>query len=404
MKYHLVITGATGFVGRAIVPYFQRAGIDLLLVGRDTGKLQEIWPDLARCTYEELGECGSGFDAILHLAVLNNNSKASYDEYEAVNSRLLIDVASVSVAIGIKKFINVSSIHALDKNNLSDYAVTKRLGKSLLDQMNGLCAVTCYLPIVYSQIWPGNLRFLNFLPKTFANLIFRALSAFKPSVSAEHLASTIMQIIGSRDHQDCVIADSQENNLFFAASKRFVDLSFAAFVIVGFWWMLLILWLLVRIDSPGPGLFVQRRVGRNGKSFNCWKFRTMQINTLQAGTHEISPAAVTNLGRLLRQTKLDELPQVWNILRNELSLIGPRPCLPVQKQLIKERERYGVLNIKPGISGFAQVNKIDMSDPDTLAKWDLHYVRLQSIELDVSIMMQTAFGRGQGDRVQKKVA
>ena len=103
----------------------------------------------------------------------------------------------------------------------------------------------------------------------------------------------------------------------------------------------------------------------------------------------------------MRATKLDELPQIWNILRNEVSLIGPRPCLPVQDELIEARRRRGVLTIKPGISGLAQINGIDMSEPERLACWDARYVALQSLLLDLKVIFATATGSGQGDKIVK---
>ena len=141
-----------------------------------------------------------------------------------------------------------------------------------------------------------------------------------------------------------------------------------------------------------------RRVGRYGKTFTCYKFRTMQQGTVQAGTHEVSQASVTSIGRFLRGTKLDELPQVWNILKNEISLIGPRPGLPVQKELFEARQAWGVFDVKPGISGLAQVNNIDMSDPEKLARWDARYIALQSLVLDIKITLATVRGGGQGDK------
>lgn len=125
--------------------------------------------------------------------------------------------------------------------------------------------------------------------------------------------------------------------------------------------------------------------------------------TRQAGTHEVSATAITRLGNFMRKTKIDELPQLVNILRNEVSLIGPRPCLQVQEELIAARNAHGVLTIKPGISGLAQVNNIDMSDPQKLARWDARYVGLRSLFLDLKITIATATGRGQGDRTSPKI-
>src|SRR5690606_23023583 len=127
--------------------------------------------------------------------------------------------------------------------------------------------------------------------------------------------------------------------------------------------------------------------------------RTMKAGTVEAATNEVPAEAVTGIGRFLRRTKLDELPQVWNILRNEIGLVGPRPCLPVQTQLIEARRQRGVLSLKPGITGLAQVNGIDMSEPVRLARWDRRYLALQSLALDARIVLATARGRGQGDRV-----
>nr|WP_034329863.1 MULTISPECIES: lipid carrier--UDP-N-acetylgalactosaminyltransferase [unclassified Aminobacter] len=178
-----------------------------------------------------------------------------------------------------------------------------------------------------------------------------------------------------------------------------MDLAFALVVIVFFWWALLMIWLAVKLQSPGPGIFAQRRIGRNGAEFTCYKFRTMRLGTKQAATNEVSASAVTKLGHFLRRTKLDELPQVVNILRNEISLIGPRPCLPVQRDLIEERRKRGVLRLKPGISGLSQVNGIDMSEPVRLARHDARYAAMQSLRLDLKIALATVLGRGGGDRV-----
>ncbi|KZX94522.1 lipid carrier--UDP-N-acetylgalactosaminyltransferase [Sulfitobacter sp. HI0040] len=180
--------------------------------------------------------------------------------------------------------------------------------------------------------------------------------------------------------------------------KRGIDLLFAIAVIVVMGWALLIVWALIRFGSPGPGIFAQDRVGQHGKTFTCYKFRTMQDGTVQLGTHEVSQSAVTPIGRFLRRTKIDELPQVWNIFKNEISLIGPRPGLPVQTDLFQARQARGVFEVKPGISGLAQVNDIDMSDPEKLAKWDARYIRLQSLILDLKLVLATIRGKGQGDK------
>lgn len=158
--------------------------------------------------------------------------------------------------------------------------------------------------------------------------------------------------------------------------------------------------LLVRRETPGPGLFKQVRVGRDGAPFHCYKLRTMFAGSPSVPTHEAGKAMVTPLGGFLRRSKLDELPQLWNVLKGEMSFVGPRPCLPSQQTLIGERQARGVLTLRPGITGLAQVRGIDMSDPVLLAETDAEYKRMASFIGDVRLILQTVAGGGRGDRVR----
>ncbi|MCB1202763.1 MAG: sugar transferase [Verrucomicrobiae bacterium] len=160
--------------------------------------------------------------------------------------------------------------------------------------------------------------------------------------------------------------------------------------------------ILIRLDSPGAALFRQERVGIGKTPFTCLKLRTMASGTKQAGTHEISAASVTRIGRLLRATKLDEIPQLWNVVRGEMAFVGPRPCLPSQTELVREREIRGVYEVLPGITGLGQVRGIDMSDPVRLAEVDGEYVRNRSLPLDLRLALQTVCGGGSGDRVKSR--
>ncbi len=162
-----------------------------------------------------------------------------------------------------------------------------------------------------------------------------------------------------------------------------------------------ILVLLIRRESEGSGIFSQQRVGRDGRLFYCHKLRTMRTGTPNVPTHDVQAAQITPIGALLRRTKLDELPQLWNVLTGEMSFVGPRPCLPSQTTLIEERKKRGVLSLRPGITGLAQINDIDMSDPLRLAEKDAEYLRARSFGLDLSILFRTVFQRaGSGDRVK----
>lgn len=159
--------------------------------------------------------------------------------------------------------------------------------------------------------------------------------------------------------------------------------------------------LLIRLTSKGPAIFCQTRVGRDQEEFTCYKLRTMAVGTAQKGTHEIDRSAVIGVGQILRKTKLDELPQLWNVLRGDMSLVGPRPCLPSQVELIAEREKRGVYASIPGITGLGQVRGIDMSDPVRLAECDAEYARSQSLRFDLSLIWATVCGSGRGDRVAR---
>ena len=395
----VVVTGASGYVGRNIVPLLRDQCEKLILVGRSPDKLRKIFPDLVCCTLEELSSVAHGFDSLVHLAVLNNNVDGTEADFHKVNVDLTFETAKVAEACKIEKFYSISSVHVLDDQNKSPYASSKRAAVELLADLKSIEIINVYLPFVRGVKFDGKLAFLNNLPPFLAKPTQSCLLALKPSVKAKTVADFIFQPQSDQDF--VILSEGQTQNLAYRIIKRGLDLLFAVAVIGLLWWVLLIVWAIVKYGSPGPGIFAQERVGRYGKTFTCYKFRTMQQGTVQAGTHEVSQASVTRIGQFLRGTKLDELPQIWNILNNEISLIGPRPGLPVQKALFEARQALGVFQVKPGISGLAQVNDIDMSDPDKLAKWDARYVALQSLSLDIGIVLATVSGRGQGDQVAK---
>lgn len=152
------------------------------------------------------------------------------------------------------------------------------------------------------------------------------------------------------------------------------------------------------LDTRAP-LFRQERVGQHQRPFLLVKFRTMRPNTASVATHLVDPTTVTPFGRFLRRTKLDELPQLCNVLRGEMSLVGPRPCLFNQKELIVEREACGVFNARPGITGLAQIQGIDMSTPELLARTDSKMLASLNLRDYFRYIFLTVLGRGAGDRV-----
>jgi len=179
---------------------------------------------------------------------------------------------------------------------------------------------------------------------------------------------------------------------------RFFDIVFSSLGLILGFPVLVLLSILGYFDTGSP-ILRQERVGRHKKPFILVKFRTMKIDTPIVATHLSSSASITRLGNILRRTKLDELPQLWNVLKGEMSLVGPRPCLFNQVQLIVERELRGVFEARPGITGLAQVNEIDMSTPKLLAETDQKMIVNFSIKTYFYYIFLTILGKGSGDRI-----
>jgi len=182
---------------------------------------------------------------------------------------------------------------------------------------------------------------------------------------------------------------------------RALDVVFSFFGLL-FGLPVLLLLTLVGLFDTGSPIFRQQRVGRHQRPFTLVKFRTMKVNTASVATHLVSSASITPFGHFLRRTKLDELPQLWNVLMGEMSLVGPRPGLFNQHELTHAREKRGVYAVRPGITGLAQVNKIDMSTPALLAETDQKMIQTLTLAHYFKYIFQTVGGKGGGDRVVKQ--
>ena len=180
---------------------------------------------------------------------------------------------------------------------------------------------------------------------------------------------------------------------------RLFDFIFSLLGLIFGFPILLIIYVLGLFDTGSP-LFKQERVGRYKKPFTLVKFRTMAVDTASVASHLASTASITRIGGFLRKTKLDELPQLWNVLKGEMSLVGPRPNLFNQDELIAERDALGVYAVRPGITGLAQVNEIDMSTPKLLAETDAKMIAEMSVANYFRYILQTVTGKGSGDRVK----
>ena len=181
---------------------------------------------------------------------------------------------------------------------------------------------------------------------------------------------------------------------------RLFDILFASLGLIFGLPILLVLTLLGWFDTRSP-IFRQIRVGRKQKPFTLVKFRTMKLGTASVATHLASASAITPFGNFLRRSKLDELPQLWNVLWGDMSLVGPRPCLPNQQELINARENLGVFNARPGITGLAQIQAIDMSTPQKLANTDAEMLQLFTLKHYFKYIFLTVVGKGSGDRIKK---
>lgn len=180
---------------------------------------------------------------------------------------------------------------------------------------------------------------------------------------------------------------------------RFCDMLFALSGLVLLFPVMIVLFVIGLFDTGSP-IFKQERVGRNKRSFKLVKFRTMRKDTVSVASHLVNSSSITTFGGFLRKSKLDELPQLWNVLKGDMSLVGPRPCLYNQSELICERERYGVLKVRPGITGLSQVREIDMSTPKLLAETDHVMVSEFGVGAYFRYIFMTLAGKGLGDRVK----
>lgn len=180
---------------------------------------------------------------------------------------------------------------------------------------------------------------------------------------------------------------------------RFFDILFSLLGLICGFPVLLIIYVIGLFDTGSP-LFRQERVGRHQKQFTLVKFRTMAVNTASVASHLASSTSITRLGGFLRKTKLDELPQLWNVLKGEMSLVGPRPGLFNQQELTHERSIRGVFDVRPGMTGLAQVSDIDMSTPALLAKTDQKMIQSLTLSSYFKYILMTVSGSGRGDRVR----
>ncbi len=182
---------------------------------------------------------------------------------------------------------------------------------------------------------------------------------------------------------------------------RFYDLLISFVVLIIFSPLIIFTLLICFLETRKP-IFVQKRVGKYKKTFNLFKFRTMYLDTPSLASHLVNKKSVTKFGRFIRLAKIDELPQLFNVIKGEMSLVGPRPCLLNQKELILYRNKYRIFNVLPGITGLAQIKGVDMSDPEKLSKLDNHMISNLNLLNYFKYLFLTLYGQGRGDKINNK--
>ena len=171
--------------------------------------------------------------------------------------------------------------------------------------------------------------------------------------------------------------------------KRLLDVAGAIAALVLLSPLMLAVALAIRLTDPGPVIFRQQRVGANGRLFDFYKFRSMPVGTGDVPSDRVGEVRLSRVGRLIRRTNLDELPQLWNVLRGDMSLVGPRPPIPDQRELIEMRRESGALACRPGLTGWAQVNSYDGMPAARKAEYDAEYARDLSFARDAAIVLRT---------------
>lgn len=191
----------------------------------------------------------------------------------------------------------------------------------------------------------------------------------------------------------------------YTVIKRLLDIIFASVLLCLLLLPMFLIWLAVKLDSHGSGIFCQVRVGRNGKPFVCFKFRTMYEYAppcLSASRFDNAEKYITRVGRFLRRSSLDELPQLFNVLRGDMSIVGPRPLIISEKNVHDKRLENGVYSIRPGITGLSQVNGRNAISDERKAELDTRYLLTLSFAQDVKIIGCTVIQVVTGTEKQKR--
>lgn len=502
----VLVTGASGFLGAALVREFHRLGWKVIAAVRIPSS-PNTWlsgiEELVTGSLEsaEWGSTLTGVDCIVHCAarahVKSDETIDQLEAYREVNVVGTMRLAQEGFSAGVQRFVFISSIGVNGKQSIKPfteadlpnpkdfYALSKLEAEEALMSLSIQSCTEVVIvrpPLVYGPAAPGNFASLvrwvmlgiplplgdvynrrSFVAlenlvslivlcsdrgrsRAAANQVFVvadgedvstttllqkvAQAAFRPSrllPFPELLLRGMLSIVGRSlvaeqllgnlqidatkaytllNWRPVVTMDQQLVKIFagkndFVNSKflRLVDIFLAGTGLLVLWPIIFLVCLVAWLDTRSP-IFRQERVGRNQKSFVLIKFRTMSLGTASVASHLANSAAITRVGAFLRRTKLDELPQLWNVLIGDMSLVGPRPGLFNQHELTQARAAKGIYFARPGITGLAQVNGIDMSTPELLAQTDLQMLRQMNLKNYFKLIFMTVAGKGTGDGVK----
>jgi len=396
----VIITGGTGYIGRSITCALRETH-QIVIVTRDPAapNLPQL-KNVRYISYKDLQDTLPELDAdvMVHMATLNNNSTSTVKDYRLVNVELTALMASLCEEYSVP-LVHFSSSHAAPSYSIDDYSISKLEALENLSKFKRLNYLVITLPAVVTSERPaGILRYLWVLSGQLRSWALPYISVLKP-VTTEDKVVQAVQFAIYRLTTPSLDVEPERRQIYIgteAAKSRlyrfwqavitglFISLAFPIFLTIT-----PLIWPIVRYSTGGSFLFTQTRVGRYGKPFKVYKVRTMVVGTPEQPTHCMTENSVPGLVRYLRSSRLDELPQIWNILLGQMTLIGPRPCLLSQADLIEERGKHGILDYMPGITGWAQVSGVDMSDTARLLTYDLYYRHYHSIILDIKILYRT---------------
>ena len=203
-------------------------------------------------------------------------------------------------------------------------------------------------------------------------------------------AAETPEMITEEQVQDLHRVDASDKP--YSGLKRLMDVVLSAMGLLVLALPLAVVALIVYIDDHGSVIFSQKRVGKNGEIFRLYKFRTMRLNTPKyMATMDVDnpDRYITRVGRVLRKLSIDELPQLWNVLKGDMSLVGPRPLIPNEAEIHQMRDRFGVYTVRPGVTGLAQINGRDLVNPADKVRWDVCYVEHFGFWMDIKILFAT---------------